>query len=620
MIARIRNRGPDGTGFWQDKQQCVGLGHCRLAIIDTSQNGSQPMTSHCARYTIAFNGEIYNHTELRASVNSANPITWSSNSDTESLLEHIGAFGLRATLEKAVGMFAFALWDARESELFLCRDRMGEKPLYYHHDLSSGLLSFGSQPRAILAVPGVRTEIDQEAAYWYFRHGYIPASCSVYSAIKKVQSGTTIRFKVREGFAKDPTVSCYWNLGDAVSIGRATPFAGTLHDASDELENLLRRSISQQLIADVPLGAFLSGGLDSSTVVAIAQRCSSTPLRTFSIGFADQMYDESKYARQVANALGTDHTEYKFEARDAFELIPSLSNIWDEPFSDSSQLPTTILAEMTKQSVTVSLSGDGGDELFHGYDRYTKFARWNSMPYSFARKCLAAAWSGTFANTRLLDNLCRTNPSLGLIVETIKRHEVEDRYESYTTLWHIPSHLRPASTSQFVPGSSNGEVVTPANAQDIASIIDLCTYLPDDILVKVDRAAMNFGLETRIPFLDHRIVEFAMSLPSEMKSRAGTAKAPILEVASRHLPAEYFAREKMGFGVPLGSWLNTELFQWAEDIINTPDEHVDHFIGRSNLERSWNQHREGQFAHSARIWNALVWNSWRAENYAIQRL
>lgn len=617
MALQITHRGPDDSGVWVDAVAGIALAHRRLSILDLSPAGHQPMASPGGRYVIVFNGEIYNHLELRAGLPS---IAWRGYSDTETLLAAFEAWGIEATLKKCVGMFALALWDRETRSLTLARDRMGEKPLYYGWQGDAFL--FGSELKALRAHPAFCGEIDRDALALYLRHNYVPAPYSMYRGIAKLPPGSWLTLTTNAA-AVSPAPTFYWRACDAAQ-------AGARRDLSDEtaiaaLDALLRRATGGQMVADVPLGAFLSGGIDSSTVVALMQAQSSRPVQTFTIGFHEAGYNEAEHAHAVAAHLGTEHTELYVTAEQAMAVIPRLPALYDEPFADSSQIPTFLVAELARRHVTVSLSGDGGDELFGGYNRYVWASRiWRSLGWAPRplRAALAgilttlppAAWNGVFAGLSLLlpKRWRYANPGdkLHKLAGILAVRSPEEIYLA------LVSHTdRPASV---VIGSREPVTVLTdrrqwADVPDFESrmmYLDQMTYLPDDILTKVDRAAMGVSLETRVPLLDHRVVEFAWQLPLSIKIRDGQTKWLLRQVLYRYVPRELIERPKMGFGIPLDVWLRGPLRDWAESLLDEAKLRQEGYFHPEPIRQKWREHLSGQRNWAYYLWNVLMFQAW----------
>ena len=599
MLEPIRHRGPDDGGVWVDAQHGVALGHRRLSILDLSPAGHQPMTSACGRFVIVFNGEIYNHLGLRKSLEASSQIPiggWRGHSDTETLLACFAAWGTEKTLQSTVGMFALALWDKHEKSLTLARDRIGEKPLYY--GWQNGVFLFGSELKALKAHPAFSGEMDWHAASTFLRLNYIPAPSSIYQGIFKLVPGTFLQLTqhhAQQGTLPIPVP--YWSLGDAAQRGLDNPFTGSFSDAVDELETLVRQAVQLQSVADVPVGAFLSGGIDSSTVVAMMQSSTTSKVTTFSIGMPDARMDESQHAAAVARHLGTNHVEHVINPHEALDLIPRLSEIWDEPFADSSQIPTYLVSQLAKQQVTVALSGDGGDEFFLGYSQYVFYQKvWRArhlgkLPWNAALTALK-----TFAGSERIASVSRRSQTL---VNAWRQPNAQmlnrywfDRYRQR----EVP--LTEQCSVKMLDFPILGDVASSAGLWDAG------TYLPDDILVKVDRAAMANSLETRAPLLDHRIIEFSYSLPLEYKLHSGMNKKVLREVLYRHVPKPMVDRPKMGFDIPLSSWLRKELRPWVEETISKI-EHDSPNFNRPAILQLWNEHLSGKIDHTDQVWALL---------------
>ena len=636
MALTIRHRGPDDGGVWFDEQAGIALAHRRLSILDLSPAGHQPMTSKNNRYVIAFNGEIYNHLELRhelemmsqpssITVKDATAIKWRGYSDTETLLAGFEAWGIEATLKKTVGMFALSLWDKEENVLTLARDRIGEKPLYYGFQNNTFL--FGSELKALKAHPEFLSEIDRDVLCLYLRHCYIPSPYSIYKGIKKLLPGTYVQVRLGDDANSPPlTPKSYWSMEEVVARGIDNPFIGSDDQAINALDSQLKQSIGLQMMADVPLGAFLSGGVDSSVVVALMQSQSIRPVKTFSIGFDEAGYNEADYAKAVAKHLGTDHTELYVSAAEAMDVIPLLGRMYDEPFADSSQIPTFLVSKMAKQHVTVSLSGDAGDELFGGYNRYLLADKWQKIErVPFALRQLTgylietlspSAWDSIFQQLSKI----KTFPSnMGEKLQKLaKRLEKVDG--SQNLYYSLVSEID--SPEQIVLGTKEPhtwltEVGMKALFQDTRQhmmFMDAMTYLPDDILVKVDRAAMANGLETRVPFLDHRVVEFASRLPMNMKIRNGETKWLLRQVLNQYVPKELIERPKAGFGIPLAEWLRGPLKDWVESLIDEKKLAREGYFNVHYIRNLWHAHLSGKRNHQSLLWSILMFQAWLTES------
>lgn len=621
MANVMLHRGPDDSGTWHDNDKGIGLAHRRLAIVDLSPAGHQPMHSSSERYVIAFNGEIYNHSKLRTELEKANLAPhWRGHSDTETLLATFEAWGIETTLQRCIGMFAIALWDKETQILTLARDRLGEKPLYY--GWQSDTFLFGSELKALKAHPAFQAEINRDTLCLYMRHNYIPAPYSIYQGIHKLLPGTWLQVSRAQ---REPKIKTYWSGVDISRQGKANPFTGSPEDAVNALENLLKDAIGQQMMADVPLGAFLSGGIDSSTVVALMQAQSSQPIKTFSIGFHEELYNEAAHAKAVAKHLGTDHTELYVTPDECMQVIPRLSTLYDEPFADSSQIPTFLVSQLARQHVTVSLSGDAGDELFAGYNRYqltantwTKLSRIPRPVRQWAAKAITSV-SPTSWN-RIASTLKSIIPAFGQWANmgdklhkgagVMTSYSAADLYLGMVSGWQHPTDViiggkePPTFLTGHLPDLSH------LNTIEHMMVLDLLTYLPDDILCKVDRAAMGVSLESRVPFLDHRVVEFAWQLPLEYKLREGQTKWVLRQVLYRHIPKELIERPKMGFGVPIDSWLRGPLSDWAEDLLDESHLRQDGYFNPAPIRQKWKEHLSGQRNWQYHLWNILIFNQW----------
>jgi asparagine synthase (glutamine-hydrolysing) len=605
MAKMLVHRGPDAGGTWTDGAAGVALGHRRLSIIDLSAEGHQPMESACGRYVIVYNGEIYNFPEIRKDLQ-AGGCGFRGHSDTEVLLAAVAAWGLQPALEKFVGMFAFALWDRETRSLALVRDRLGEKPLYY--GWAGSVLLFGSELKTFRPNPAWDPEIDRGALTLFLRHGYVPAPYCIYRGIRKLPPGHLVRFGTfTAGYLPEPVA--YWSMRTVTSRGVAAPFVGSERDAADELETLLRQSIREQMVADVPVGAFLSGGVDSSTVVALMQAEGSRPVKTFSIGLLESEHNEAEHARAVAQHLGTEHTELFVTADQALSVIPLLPTLYDEPFADSSQIPTFLVAQLARQQVTVSLSGDGGDELFGGYPRYTAAPRlWkllDKVPASMLKqfgRMLGSGLLGRWSSTPHGEKIAR-------VAEVLAAGNPDALHRALLSTWVQPESvvgvLEPPTC--FV-GADRHPCV--AAITERMMYLDTISYLPDDLLVKVDRAAMGVSLETRIPLLDHRVVEFAWSLPLSMKIREGETKWLLRQVLYRHVPRELIERPKMGFGIPMGEWLRGPLRDWADALLDEERIRRDGFFDPAPIRERWRQHLRGEHNWQYPLWCVLMFNAW----------
>jgi asparagine synthase (glutamine-hydrolysing) len=646
MADSLVHRGPDDSGFWCDKEQRIGLGHRRLAIVDLSPAGHQPMVSASGRHVISFNGEIYNHLDLRRELekfvrvpNLKVPLTlasypewqgnesgegvgiaWRGHSDTETLLAGIEVWGLEATLKKAIGMFAIALWDKSECTLTLARDRIGEKPLYYGwQGIGKGrVFLFGSELNALKAHPTFFAEIDRGALCLLLRHNYIPAPYCIYQGIAKLLPGCLLSISLEK---PEPKLWKYWDTVKVACAGVAQPFVGTPEQAVDALEALAKDAVRQQMMADVPLGAFLSGGIDSSTVVALMQSQSSLPVKTFTIGFGEEGYNEAVHAKAVARHLGTEHTELYVSPQQVMEVIPRLPGLYCEPFADSSQIPTFLVSELAKKHVTVSLSGDAGDELFCGYNRYQITDKlWHKLELVPAPLRALVAKGITALSPTAWDSLASIIPGAGHYAALgDKLHKGAGVLASATLdelYLGMVSHL--SNPADWVIGGHEPPThltcLRPAlmglGAVERMMALDAISYLSDDILVKVDRAGMGVSLESRVPFLDHRVVEFAWSLPLGYKLHKGQTKWPLRQVLYRHVPRELIDRPKMGFGVPLHDWLRGPLRGWAEELLGEARLAREGYFHPALIRKIWAEHLSGQRNWMAQLWNVLMFQAW----------
>ena len=639
MGAAITHRGPDDSGVWLDANAGIGLSHRRLSILDLSPAGHQPMVSVSGRFVIAFNGEIYNHLDLRR------PLcewAWRGHSDTESLLAGFDAWGVESTLKKVVGMFAFALWDRTERILTLVRDRVGEKPLYF--GWNRGTFLFASELKALRAYPGFEAEINRNALTLLLRHNCIPAPYSIYRGIFKLWPGTMLTLRQEgcgacpwdfnappfESFhAKGVSLSPYWSLRDVVEQGQAHPFIGTENEAVDELAWVITSAVQSQQISDVPLGALLSGGVDSSTIVALMQSHSSRPVKTFTIGFHEADYNEAEYAKDVARHLRTEHTELYVTPNEARAVIPHLPALYDEPFSDSSQIPTFLVSQLARRHVTVALSGDAGDELFGGYNRHfltnTIWRKIGWLPIK-SRRALAlgiksvspSCWDQLYSLVApAIPNRLRTTrvgDKAHKLAEILEVNSQEMIYHNLLSHWKSPGDI-------VVGGYESPTLLT--NRTILAKVtefehqmmyLDAISYLPDDILVKVDRAAMGVSLETRVPFLDHRVVEFAWRLPLALKMRNGCGKWILRQVLYKYVPKKLIERPKTGFGVPIDSWLRGPLKEWAEALLDESRLKREGYFNPAPIRQKWAEHLSGQRNWQYHLWDVLMFQAWLESN------
>ncbi|MBI1388569.1 MAG: asparagine synthase (glutamine-hydrolyzing) [bacterium] len=599
-LEKMSHRGPDDAGVWCDSEKGIALGHRRLSIFDLSPAGHQPMHSRDGRWVMVYNGEVYNWRDLRRELEEKG-VAFHSNSDTEVLLESVALHGVDATVRKCVGMFAFAAWDRVNKVLYLVRDRMGEKPLYY--GWHQGAWWAASELKSLRAVPGLNFEIDRRAIRLFMRRGYIPAPYSIYRSIQKLTPGV-IAVLQPDGTSE---FRPYWSFAEAVRAGRETPFRGGEDDAAAELETLLLDAVRGQREADVPVGAFLSGGIDSSSVTALMQSLGGSNVKTFSIGFHEKSFDESHYAREVASHLHTDHTELIVSPSEAWNVIPELASIYDEPFADSSAVPTVLVCRLAKQKVTVALSGDGGDELFGGYSRYRVLERaWNAR-----KRYLPLARAASFAFK--CGEGCANVLNLAGWSERFRWRKHLYASNSYQSLYHGQFNEFYASDALLdsPPGiEDDWNSIEAEGPVHFAMACDSLQYLPGDILVKVDRAAMSCSLETRIPLLDHRIVEWAWTLPLSLKYDGASGKKILKRLLARYVPASMFERPKQGFGVPVGEWIRTALLDWTEELLSESALKQTGVFSPAAVRSLWMRHKSGQVDFSNRIWSILMLQDW----------
>lgn len=637
MAATLHHRGPDDSGIWVNPHAGVALGHARLAIIDLSPAGHQPMLSDSGRYAIVFNGEIYNFHSIAAELRQQG-VVFRGHSDTEVLLAAVECWGLTRALTCAIGMFALALWDNHDQVLHLARDRMGEKPLYY--GWRGDTLVFASELKALRAYPGWQAEVDSDALGRYLRLGYIPAPHSIYRGIYKLPPGTSLSIsgnpaRAKTAFAPDarPQGSAsvhpisYWSVTE-VAHGGLDHQIRSEASAIDELESLLRGVVRHQMIADVPLGAFLSGGIDSSTVVALMQAESSRPVKTFAIGFEEQGFNEAEHAKNVAIHLGTEHTELYVTAKEALATVPSIAHVYDEPFADSSQIPTILVSKLARQHVTVALTGDGGDELFAGYNRYRlaqNVFRLNKSVPGFLRRGIGGSllavgperWDRILGSLRAVtSNKLLRQPRLGSrfckFAGAMQANDLPEIYQYLVSYWTDPQQAMLTTASNTAPWLTD-------RAEDsddpIARMLhwDQNAYLPDDHLVRVDRASMSTALEVRTPLLDHRVVEFSWRLPTHMKLNEGVSKWILRQVLYRHVPKALIERPKMGFSVPIEQWLRGALREWAEDLLSHARLTREGVLHPRNVREVWKRHLSGATDAHHELWAVLMFQAWQAE-------
>lgn len=615
MTDTIAHRGPDADGFFVDTSSGIALGHRRLAIIDMSPAGAQPMASRCERYQLAYNGELYNHLELRRQLSEecGREIHWRGHSDTETLLEAFAFWGVEAALHKLNGMYAIAFWDRRDQCLHLVRDRFGEKPLYYGR--VGKALVFGSELRALRVFPGWKGDISSEGLAKFLRYGHIPAPSSIYSGIVKLPPAHWVTIQKPEQL---PEPNCYWSVRE-VAESSYNPEIVVSDKLLDDLDALLETTVHARMLSDVPLGAFLSGGVDSSLIVSYMQRASSTPVKTFAIGFEEPSHDESPFARAVAKHLGTSHTEHIVTSQESLDFIPDICKVWDEPFADASQIPTYLVSKLAKAHVTVSLTGDGGDELFAGYNRYAHAARMlgkiEKAPPPIRKAAgrvidmFAPGIAGFAASYNTgIQSVVPKLDRLAVLSGYLTAESDDDLYEYFLTTRSLSKSLL---NREFAEESRHNVPISqkmPFEERILQR--DILHYLPDDVLVKVDRAGMALSLETRAPFLDPHLAQFAMSLSWNVKRHNGVGKWPLLTVLKRYVPGELVERRKTGFGVPIAEWLRGPLLPWAEELLSEADLKRSGMFDVAVLRNLWSLHKSRRMDLSTILWNVLMFQSW----------
>ena len=612
MANAISHRGPDDGGMWADQDAGIALAHRRLSIVDLSAAGHQPMLSVSGRYVLSYNGEVYNHLDLRRELEAAHKAPdWRGHSDSETLVACIEAWGVETTLKRCIGMFAFALWDRNNRSLVLARDRAGEKPIFF--GWQGDVFLFGSELKALRAYPAFSAIVDRGALALLLRHNYIPSPYSIYQGIWKLPPGTWLQ--LRPGQRDDVRPQAFWSLGEVAERGTAEPFNGSDEEAVDELARLLGKAVAGQQVSDVPLGALLSGGIDSSLVTALMQAKSSQPIRTFTIGFNEKAYDEAAHARAIAEYLGTEHTELRLSLNDSLDLVVKLPEIYDEPFADSSPLPTCMVMKLARQEVTVALSGDAGDEFFGGYNRYLflpKVSRTLGRLPGFIR---TPALMGASLMPGLVGKVTGAGQAGDKLAKLNRLFEssprcIDDLYRAAVSEWRDPAAV--VINGHIPPNLLDDRERWPKLHDPIARMmaLDGMTYLPDDILTKVDRASMAASLETRAPFLDHDVMEFAWRLPMHMKLRDGRGKWILRQLLDRYVPRALIERPKMGFGIPLDQWLRGPLRDWAESLLAEDRLAREGYFDPVPIRSAWQRHQRGEASLGYRLWSVLMFQAW----------
>jgi asparagine synthase (glutamine-hydrolysing) len=624
MTATLVHRGPDALGIWTNPSAPVAFGHRRLSVLDLSEAGAQPMRSDCGRFAVTFNGEIYNHLDIRCELDAAGASpNWRGHSDTETLLYAVRRWGVSAALRRFTGMFAFALWDEQERTLTLCRDRFGEKPLFY--GWSGGDLVFASELKALAAHPAWSPSLDRAALTAFMRYSYVPAPLTIWTGIKKLPSASFVTFKAEVLPGSMPTPESYWSLRGHVVAAQGARI-GDETEATEELQRLLSIAIQRECLSDVPLGAFLSGGIDSSTIVALMQAQTTPSVRTFTVGFREGAFDEAEDARKVAAYLGTSHTELYVDPKTAMDVIPLLPRMYDEPFADSSQIPTHLVASLARQHVTVALSGDGGDELFGGYNRHVwggNLDRFLSGVPAAVRRVvglLLSAMSPEPVDTvaRLIRPLLPARLDIrhpgdqaAKLARILKAGSLDELYRLLSSIDNDPS--RTVLQGEELTNWSDEEMkelTMPLDPLDRMTLADSLSYLTDDVLQKVDRAAMAVALETRVPFLDKDVVEFAARIPPAMKVRDGRGKWLVRQVLYRHVPANLIDRPKSGFSIPLDAWLRGPLKSWTLDLLSPARLQPQNLFKVQLVEERVREHMSSARNHGYWLWNVLMVQAW----------
>jgi asparagine synthase (glutamine-hydrolysing) len=606
MTNRLTHRGPDDHGQWLNESGTVAMGHRRLSILDTSQHGHQPMTSPCGRFVLAYNGEVYNHLELRRELQQGG-VTFRGQSDTETIVAAFSEWGIASTIERCVGMFAMAVWDTHQQSLTLIRDRLGIKPLYY--GLSHGGFLFGSELKALRVHPAFDSSLNRGAISRFLQHSYVPTPHTIHSNFRKLPAGSALTISASKKLTSNAdlsSVNVWWDAKSVAQQSLSNPVSDS-HDAMVErLDELLTDAVRLRMLSDVPLGAFLSGGIDSSLVCSLMQKQSDRPVQTFTIGFEEAGYNEADHAKRIAQHLGTDHTEYYVTPDEARDVIPRLPEMYDEPFADSSQIPTFLVSQLARQHVTVALSGDGGDELFGGYNRYFHIRdRWLQVSRIPCRKLISKLLSvpGNLLAGRWRDRFLYRANLLGM-------NSAGALYQNANLHWPPGDNLVQNSTDAGSTYWNQDAWLHAGNPIEEWMWLDAATYLPDDILTKVDRASMAVSLEVRVPVIDHRVFELAWSLPFDSKVSSNNGKLILQDVLSRYVPREMFERPKMGFGVPIDAWLRGPLRDWAESLLTERRLRDQGLLNPEPIRRKWQEHLSGKTDWHYHLWDVLMLQAW----------
>ena len=638
IITKLSHRGPDNNGIWQSDDKTITFGHTRLSILDLSSAGNQPMISSCGRYVLTYNGEIYNHLSLRKKIEAKRKqqFQWKGSSDTETLLESFVELGVKNTLESVIGMFAFGLWDAKHKKLILGRDRLGEKPLYYGWVNDSFV--FASELKAVKAIGGFQNKICQKSLSLYMQLMYMPTPYSIYSNIYKLHPGALLIANQdidAYPLKKPPELNTningldyfkWWDFNHQLQNNSSKQIIDN-YQAEHKLDEVLNEAVQSQLISDVPIGSFLSGGIDSSLITAMMQKNSKSPVRTFSLGFQEYQFDESRYAKKIAAHLKTDHNELIISHKDSLQIIPKLCEIYDEPFADSSQIPTCIISKFAREKITVALSGDGGDELFGGYNRYFWTERiWNKiqfLPFALRKKVGEVIAKSPIGILKIFDKLFNSLPVKGYRIQNfpdkiyklsnrmINVENLDQLYLSLISEWYKNKNpvLNAETEIDYILELKTTKSFN--NHKEKMMILDTLTYLPDDILCKVDRASMSCGLETRVPMLDHRVVNTAWQIPLKMKITKNSGKKILKNILKKYIPQTLTERPKMGFGIPLDEWLRGPLRDWAEDLLNQKNLNSEEHLDSKIIKDIWNNFLKGNRSWGSRIWTILMFQAWK---------